>query len=150
MANASVSHLLVQQGKKVRQITRTPPFLLVNLPAYTTLAGAPGGGNDGLHDGSDKFQEHVCRKCGDVASYNEALKVQICNVCENRVDFAYVVSPPHSVQESFRLRKGRVDHRVLERKRDTVVSKLMATLKYGNKNDRGRVSVIGRAHWMVP
>ena len=46
-----------------------------------------------LYDASDKYQVHVCRKCGMVAAYNNVMKIHMCNTCENRVDFAYVEIP---------------------------------------------------------
>jgi DNA-directed RNA polymerase II subunit RPB2 len=46
-----------------------------------------------LYDASDKYQVHVCRKCGLIAAYNDVMKIHICNTCENRVDFAYVEIP---------------------------------------------------------
>jgi DNA-directed RNA polymerase II subunit RPB2 len=46
-----------------------------------------------LYDASDKYQVHVCRKCGMVAAYNDVMKIHMCNTCENRVDFAYVEIP---------------------------------------------------------
>lgn len=46
-----------------------------------------------LYDASDKYQVHVCRKCGMIAAYNDVMKIHMCNTCENRVDFAYVEIP---------------------------------------------------------
>jgi len=46
-----------------------------------------------VYDASDKYQVHVCKKCGMVAAYNDAMKIHMCNTCENRDDFAYVEIP---------------------------------------------------------
>ena len=42
---------------------------------------------------SDKYQVHICRKCGLIAAYNNIMKIHVCNTCENRTDFAYVEIP---------------------------------------------------------
>ena len=46
-----------------------------------------------IYDCSDKFQVHVCKKCGLVASYNDKLHIHFCRTCNNRIDFAYVQLP---------------------------------------------------------
>lgn len=46
-----------------------------------------------MYDASDKYQVHVCRKCGMIASYNDAMHIHLCHTCENRTDFAYVEIP---------------------------------------------------------
>jgi DNA-directed RNA polymerase II subunit RPB2 len=46
-----------------------------------------------LYDSSDKFQIHVCNKCGMTASYNDARDIHLCKTCDNRVDFSYVELP---------------------------------------------------------
>jgi DNA-directed RNA polymerase beta subunit len=46
-----------------------------------------------LYDVSDKYSVHVCKKCGLIASYNEAMNIHHCRICDNRVDFAYVEIP---------------------------------------------------------
>jgi DNA-directed RNA polymerase II subunit RPB2 len=46
-----------------------------------------------LYDASDKYQAHICKKCGLIASYNDALHIHHCRTCDNRVDFSYVEIP---------------------------------------------------------
>jgi len=46
-----------------------------------------------LYDASDKFQIHVCKKCGMTAAYNNKLHVHLYKMCDNRTDFAYVELP---------------------------------------------------------
>jgi len=46
-----------------------------------------------LYDASDKYQVHVCKKCGLIASYNDEMHIHHCRTCDNRTDFAYVEIP---------------------------------------------------------
>jgi DNA-directed RNA polymerase II subunit RPB2 len=46
-----------------------------------------------MYDSSDKYEVHVCRKCGLIAAYNEEMNIHRCKTCENRVDFALVQMP---------------------------------------------------------
>lgn len=46
-----------------------------------------------LYDASDKYSVHICKKCGLIASYNDAMSIYICRTCDNRADFAYVEIP---------------------------------------------------------
>jgi len=46
-----------------------------------------------LYDASDKFQIHVCKKCGMTSSVNDKLHVHICKMCDNRTEFANVQLP---------------------------------------------------------
>ena len=46
-----------------------------------------------MYDVSDKYQVHVCKKCGMIASYNDKLHIHICHTCGNRIDFAFVQIP---------------------------------------------------------
>ena len=46
-----------------------------------------------MYDASDKYQVHVCKKCGLIASYNDVLHIHHCKTCDNRTDFAYVEIP---------------------------------------------------------
>jgi intein/homing endonuclease len=46
-----------------------------------------------LYDVSDKYEVHVCKKCGLIASYNNDLHIHLCRTCGNRSDFALVKIP---------------------------------------------------------
>ena len=46
-----------------------------------------------LYDASDKYQVHVCKKCGLIASYNDHMHIHHCRTCDNRTEFAYVEIP---------------------------------------------------------
>jgi len=46
-----------------------------------------------MYDASDKYQVHVCKKCGLIASYNDKMHIHRCRTCDNRTDFAYVEIP---------------------------------------------------------
>jgi DNA-directed RNA polymerase beta subunit len=46
-----------------------------------------------MYDASDKYQVHVCKKCGLIASYNDKVHIHHCRTCDNRTDFAYVEIP---------------------------------------------------------
>jgi len=46
-----------------------------------------------MYDASDKYQVHVCKKCGLIASYNDQVHIHHCRTCDNRTDFAYVEIP---------------------------------------------------------
>ena len=46
-----------------------------------------------MYDVSDKYSVYVCKKCGLIASYNDAMNIHHCKVCDNRVDFSYVEIP---------------------------------------------------------
>ena len=55
--------------------------------------GASSFTKERILDASDKFQVHVCKKCGMIASYNDNLHIHLCKTCDNRIDFAYVELP---------------------------------------------------------
>jgi DNA-directed RNA polymerase beta subunit len=60
----------------------------------TTVAhGAARFTKERLFDVSDKYSVHSCKKCGLIASYNDAMHIHRCRTCDNRTDFAYVQIP---------------------------------------------------------
>ena len=46
-----------------------------------------------LYDVSDKYVVYSCRKCGNMAQYNNDANIHLCKACDNRVDFAKVEIP---------------------------------------------------------
>ena len=56
-----------------------------------------------MYDVSDKYNVHVCKKCGMIASFNDGKKsklhttgdfsIHLCKTCDNRTDFAKVDIP---------------------------------------------------------
>jgi DNA-directed RNA polymerase II subunit RPB2 len=60
----------------------------------TTVAhGAARFTKERLFDVSDKYSVYSCKKCGLIASYNDAMHIHRCRTCDNRTDFAYVQIP---------------------------------------------------------
>jgi DNA-directed RNA polymerase II subunit RPB2 len=55
--------------------------------------GASAFNKERLLDASDKFDVHVCKKCGLIASYNDTKHIHFCKTCENRTHFALVKLP---------------------------------------------------------
>lgn len=46
-----------------------------------------------LYDASDKFQVHVCKRCGMIAAYNDEVHIHHCKTCDNKTEFSYVEIP---------------------------------------------------------
>ena len=46
-----------------------------------------------IYDASDRFQVHICKKCGMMAVFNDAKNIHHCRTCDNRVDFDLVNIP---------------------------------------------------------
>jgi DNA-directed RNA polymerase II subunit RPB2 len=76
-------------------VENTHSFLANGIVAHNCMVshGAARFTRERLYDVSDKFQVHVCSKCGMVAAYNDALGIHCCKMCDNRTDFAYVEIP---------------------------------------------------------
>jgi ribosomal protein L37AE/L43A len=73
----------------------THSFLANGIVAHNCMVshGAARFTRERLYDVSDKYQVHVCSRCGMVAAYNDALGIHCCKMCDNRTDFAYVEIP---------------------------------------------------------
>ena len=46
-----------------------------------------------MMDASDAFGTYVCKACGSFAAFNDKRHIHMCNMCDNRTDFAYVELP---------------------------------------------------------
>ena len=46
-----------------------------------------------LYEVSDKYEVHVCKKCGLIASFNEQQHIHLCRTCGNTSDFSLVKIP---------------------------------------------------------
>ena len=55
--------------------------------------GAASFNKERLLDASDKFDVHVCKKCGMIASYNDSKHIHFCKTCDNRTHFNLVKLP---------------------------------------------------------
>ena len=77
------------------QVDETHSFLANGIVAHNCMVshGAARFTRGRMYDASDKYSVHVCKKCGLIASYNDAMHIHHCRVCDNRTDFAYVEIP---------------------------------------------------------
>ena len=77
------------------EVEHTHSFLANGVVAHNCMVshGASRFTRGRLYDASDKYQVHICKKCGLIASYNDKLHIHCCRTCDNRVDFAYVEIP---------------------------------------------------------
>lgn len=46
-----------------------------------------------MYDASDKYQVHICRRCGMIAAYNDEVHIHHCRTCDNKTDFSFVEIP---------------------------------------------------------
>ncbi len=46
-----------------------------------------------MYDSSDKYEVHVCKRCGLIAAYNDDMNIHYCKTCDNRVEFSLVQIP---------------------------------------------------------
>ena len=49
--------------------------------------------HDRTYKCSDKYEVHICNKCGMIAIYNNEKNIYKCNMCDNFVDFSRVEIP---------------------------------------------------------
>ena len=77
------------------EVENTHSFLANGIVAHNCMVshGAARFTRGRMYDASDKYSVHVCRKCGLIASYNDALHIHQCRTCDNRTDFSYVEIP---------------------------------------------------------
>jgi intein/homing endonuclease len=77
------------------QVDEVHSFLANGLVAHNCMIshGASRFTRERMYDVSDKYNVHVCKKCGSIASYNDSMNIHHCKICDNRVDFAYVEIP---------------------------------------------------------
>jgi len=73
----------------------THSFLANGIVAHNCMVshGAARFTRERVYDVSDKYQVHVCSRCGMVAAFNDALGIHCCKMCDNRTDFALVEIP---------------------------------------------------------
>jgi DNA-directed RNA polymerase II subunit RPB2 len=73
----------------------THSFLANGIVAHNCMVshGAARFTRERLYDVSDKYQVHVCSRCGMVAAFNDALGIHCCKMCDNRTEFALVEIP---------------------------------------------------------
>ena len=55
--------------------------------------GAASFTKERLYDVSDKYSVHICKQCGNIAAYNDKVKIYHCRLCDNRINFAKVNIP---------------------------------------------------------
>jgi intein/homing endonuclease len=77
------------------QVDEVHSFLANGIIAHNCMIshGASRFTRERMYDVSDKYHVYACKKCGSIASYNDAMKIHHCKICDNRVDFAYVEIP---------------------------------------------------------
>jgi len=77
------------------EVENTHSFLANGVVAHNCMVshGAARFTRGRMYDASDKYQVHVCKKCGLIASYNDEMHIHLCHTCGNRTDFAYVEIP---------------------------------------------------------
>jgi DNA-directed RNA polymerase beta subunit len=77
------------------EVEKVHSFLANGIVAHNCMVshGASRFTKERMYDVSDKYSVYICKKCGLIASYNDALHIHQCKTCDNRVDFAYVQIP---------------------------------------------------------
>ena len=77
------------------EVENTHSFLANGIVAHNCMIshGASRFTKGRMYDSSDKYSVHVCKKCGQIASFNDKMHIHHCRMCDNRVDFAYVEIP---------------------------------------------------------
>ena len=77
------------------EVDDTHSFLANGVVSHNCMIshGASRFTRERMYDVSDKYNVHVCKKCGMIASYNNEMNIHHCKICDNRVDFAHVEIP---------------------------------------------------------
>ena len=77
------------------EVENTHSFLANGIVAHNCMVshGASRFTKERMYDVSDKYSVYVCKKCGLISSYNDAMHIHYCHNCNNRTDFAYVEIP---------------------------------------------------------
>ena len=77
------------------EVENTHSFLANGIVAHNCMVshGASRFTRGRMYDASDKYSVHICKKCGIIATYNDAMHIHHCRNCDNRTDFAYVEIP---------------------------------------------------------
>ncbi len=77
------------------EVEETHSFLANGVVSHNCMVshGASRFTRGRMYDASDKFQVHICKKCGMIAAYNDTMHIHICHTCDNKTDFAYVEIP---------------------------------------------------------
>jgi len=77
------------------EVEQTHSFLANGIVSHNCMVshGASRFTRGRMYDASDKYSVHICKKCGIIASYNDAMHIHHCRNCDNRTDFAFVEIP---------------------------------------------------------
>ena len=77
------------------EVEETHSFLANGVVSHNCMVshGASRFTRGRMYDASDKYQVHVCKKCGMIAAYNDAMHIHICHTCNNKTEFSYVEIP---------------------------------------------------------
>jgi DNA-directed RNA polymerase II subunit RPB2 len=77
------------------EVQDTHSFLANGIVAHNCMVshGASRFTRGRMYDASDKFQVHVCKRCGMIAAYNNEVHIHHCRTCDNKTEFSFVEIP---------------------------------------------------------